>query len=419
MPTTALARHRFDPANELDETATAMLAVANNPHLKVLRDQLGITRAEAFNAGLLPDPQLAWSQDFVTGGSGGPDATSPFGLGVAYDFGALLTHSTRVAAAHWQEKQADLDLLWAEWQTVAKSRILFTRVLETRQQVARLKAETRVLAPLARRIRHALSNGGLSTDLAMTGLSAVTNAEQQLATAQGTLVQAQQALRTLLDLRASAPLHLAGPSRVIAPDAAQVRDALAALPQRRPDLLALQAGYQSQNAKLRQAILQQFPALNIGFNRARDNAGVYTSGFAISLTLPLFNRNRGAIAIARATRRQLRGAYAARLLQTRNNVQRLLAQLRFEQTELPRATTHARHLDGVERRGRAAFTAHDLDLSTYLALRSAALDADLQLIHLRQTRAATGIALQTLLGGHWSASAMARMRADDTLASTQ
>src|SRR5699024_5093374 len=59
MPTRPLAHHRFDPSDGLDVTEVAMLAVANNPQLKVKRDELDVAHAQAFAAGLLPDPRIS------------------------------------------------------------------------------------------------------------------------------------------------------------------------------------------------------------------------------------------------------------------------------------------------------------------------------------------------------------------------
>src|SRR5258706_16282752 len=76
MPTAALRTHLFDPSDGLDITEVAMLAVANNPELKALRADAGVSRAQAFSAGLLPDPPLALSRDQVLG--------SPAGATVAF-----------------------------------------------------------------------------------------------------------------------------------------------------------------------------------------------------------------------------------------------------------------------------------------------------------------------------------------------
>jgi hypothetical protein len=128
MPLPALRSHRFDPGDGLDIDEVAMLAVANNPRLRLERDRLGVARAQAFAAGLLPDPQLALTRDFPT--NGGPGDTSAFSAGLSYDVNALLTRSARSAAASASARQVNLELLWQEWQVVGRARLLFVRSLE-------------------------------------------------------------------------------------------------------------------------------------------------------------------------------------------------------------------------------------------------------------------------------------------------
>ena len=110
-------------------------------------------------------------------------------------------------------------------------------------------------------------------------------------------------LNQLLGLQPDAPLHLVGQSasRPISHD--QFQAAVTALPHRRADLLALQAGYQSREQRLREAILAQFPAMSAGVEQGRSaEEGVHSIGFTVNVTLPIFNRNRGQIALQRATR---------------------------------------------------------------------------------------------------------------------
>ncbi len=90
-------------------------------------------------------------------------------------------------------------------------------------------------------------------------------------------------------------------------------EATADLEHRRPDLLALRAGYESQEARVRAAVQAQFPRIEIGLTGARDTDGVRTAGFGVVLGLPVFDRQQGEIARQRATRRQLGEEYAARL----------------------------------------------------------------------------------------------------------
>jgi len=396
MPALALPDHRFDPSDGLDVTEVAMLAVINSPALKVKRDELGIARAQAFAAGLLPDPQLSFSEDFP--GHTDAGTSSAYSLGLSEDITALLTRSSRRAAARNQAEQVNLDLLWAEWQSVAQARLLFDQVLALRAQQARLTAEQAELAPLEPFIHAALRAGNLTYDSASAGLNAGADVRKRLADSAITLHQAETDLHVLLGLAPDAPLDLVGTPYQTSPTPEQAQQALADLPRRRPDLLALQAGYQSQEAKLRAAVLAQFPALNIGFNTARDTSNVTTHGFSIGITLPLFDRNRGNIAIEKATRQQLKDDYEARVLDTRSDMQRLVADLATLTQQHAALAAHAQQLDTARHAAEAAWRQRLLDWPTYLAIRSNALSADLDLLDLQQQQATQAIALEALLG---------------------
>jgi cobalt-zinc-cadmium efflux system outer membrane protein len=396
MPVSMLATHRFDPSDGLDVAEVAMLTVANSPPLKLKRDELGISRAQAFAAGLLPDPQLSFSNDFPR--ESGNGLTSAFSLGLSEDITALLTRSSRKAAARSQADQVNLELLWAEWQAVAQARLLFDQVLTLRAQHALLETEQAALVSVERDIGAALSSGNLTYDSASAGLNAGADVRKRLTDNAVALHQAESDLHMLLGLESTAPLDLVGVPYQVEPTPAQVQQSLLNLPRRRPDLLALQAGYQSQEARLRGAVLAQFPALNLGVNSARDTTPVYTNGYSIGISLPLFDRNRGNIAIEQATRQQLKDDYEARVLSTRSDIQRLLADLASMQQRRRVLTIHARQLDQARQAAEHAWQAGLLDWPTYLAVRGNALSADLDLLDLQQQQATQAIALEALLG---------------------
>ncbi len=391
-----LPAHRFDPADGLDVTELATLAVANNPDLRRRRDALGVARAQAFAAGLLPDPQLGLAADVPR--SNAADLTTAYSAGISADLGALLTRSTRVAAARSQAQQVNLELLWAEWQTVAQARLLFDQVTTLQARQLRLQHERDALAPLAAQVQTALRAGNLTHDAASAGLNALADVRHRLDDTTVALHQAVADLHGLLGLAPAAPIDLVGPPWQADPSPASVQRALDALPQRRPDLLALQAGYASQEASLRGAIRAQFPAISLGFNTARDTSAVYTHGVTLGITLPLFDRNRGNIAIATATRQQLRDDYAARVLATRTDIRRLTDDFATLTRAAAAQDRHARALAQARRAAEAGWRLGELDWPTYLTIRANALGADLDRLDLRQRRATASIALGALLG---------------------
>lgn len=391
-----LPAHRFDPSDGMDVTELATLAVANSPDLRGKRDALGVARAQAFAAGLLPDPQLSVGEDFPR--SSGAGLGTAFSLGLSADFGALLTRSSRVAAARAQAQQVNLDLLWAEWQTVAQARLLFDQVTSLRAKQVRLHAECDALAPVAATVQAALRAGNLTHDAASSGLNALADARKRLADNRVALHQAEADMRGLLGLAPEVPLTLVGAVYRVDPSSAAIQQALQQLPRRRPDLLALQAGYASQEASLREAIRGQFPAITLGVNTARDTSAIYTSGFSLGISLPLFNRNRGNIAVASATRQQLRDDYQARVLAARIDIHRLQADLSTLDALLRTQSEHARELDRARHDASVGWRHGLLDWPTYLAIRAHALGASMDLLDLRQQRATAAVALESLLG---------------------
>ncbi|MDQ2972252.1 MAG: TolC family protein [Pseudomonadota bacterium] len=407
MPVPALRVHRFDPADGLDVTETAMLAVANSPDLRVQRDDAHVARAQAFAAGLLPDPQLAYEHDRPT--SGQPDLTSAFNLGLTFDLSNLLTRSSRVAAAKGNAREVDLNLLWSEWQTIAKARTLFDRTFYLRELIARLQQERDALAPIQQYIQRALAASDLTYDAASAGLNAASDVANKLAEAQRQRDQAEHDLHDLLGIDASIPLHLVGTPYTVDPDVGQATRALIDMTKRRPDLRALQAGYEGQQEKLRAAILAQFPSITVGFLRARDTGNVYTTGYSVGLSLPLFDGNRGNIAIERATRQKLRDEYSARLLTSRNDIDRLLVDLRSDRTQRAALIAHAAQLSAARESAEGAFAAGLLDWPTYLAIRASSLTADTDLLTLEQNFHEQAIALDALVG-NWPDASQAQDR---------
>lgn len=396
MPLPALRTHTFDPSQGLDTTDVAILAIANNPDLKVLRDQLGVARAQSFAAGLLPDPQVSINREYLTHHI--PGYTTAYAYGISEDITNLLLRSTRKAAAKSQADQVNLDLLWAEWQTIAQSRLLFNQVLSLRAQQQELAAEQTALQPVDGYVRKALQQGNLTYDAASAGLNAYSDAGKRLADGTVQLHQAEHDLRLLLGLEPDAPLQLTGPAFDVSPTPEQIDTALASLPQRRPDLLALQAGYKAQEATLRGAIRAQFPALTLGVDRQADNGDIQSHGINVGFTLPLFDRNRGNIAIEKATRQQLKDDYENRVLTTRSDIRQLTADqdtLRHQRDQLQAQSVR---LDEARKSAEIAWQKGLLDWPTYLSIRANALSADMDFIAARDLQSQQAIALETLLG---------------------
>ena len=394
MPLPALAAHRFDPSNGLDIEGVAMLAVANNPDLKLARDDLGIARAQAFSAGLLPDPQLSVSSDYP----GQTGFSRAFSYGLSMDVMAIITRSVNKRSADANVAKIDLGLLWQEWQVIAQAKQLFLKARLSEEILPLLQKQFDIARTRYERMADAQRARNVTEDVSTAALIAYTDARKQYDDAEREAEQTHHDLNALLGLAPDVQLRLTGSEDSAPVPDEEIDAALAALPKRRPDLLALQAGYEAQEQKYRAAILNQFPSLSVGFVRARDTSEIYTSGFQVNLSLPIFNRNRGNVAIEQATRQRLRDEYQVRLNQAHSDVAHLRADIAILAVALQRADDALPNADRTAADAEQAYDARDIALGAYTDALSAAITKRIEMARLRELLAEQRIALQTILG---------------------
>lgn len=376
----------------LDEITVMTLAVFNNPILKAARLQAGVARAQVFEAGLLPDPQFS---------AGFASSALDYGgaLSLSQDIRSILTRGAAKSAARASAKQVNLNILWQEIQVAERARELFIQAQADAGLRRILRTKQKLLDGNYARDRAAMGRGDATAGTVATDMAQVAAADTSLRQLQTDINLVQHELNALLGLEPDAQLHLIGTAQMQPISKAELTQAMAVLPHRRADLLALQAGYQSQEETLRRAILAQFPALTAGVNLERDPVeGVNSFGPEISLTLPLFNRNRGQIAIARATRAVLRQQYQAQLDSAAGQAdqvwkanQIIAAQLRDVDAEMP-------FLQQTAAAARQSFRRDNLDAALYLNTRSALLTKQAEAIRLRESLDIGRSALSTLLG---------------------
>jgi cobalt-zinc-cadmium efflux system outer membrane protein len=389
-----LTAHKVDPAKGVDPTDAAILAVLNSPDLAAKRAAAKVADAQVFSAGLLPDPQVALSADLPTNPL---SYLTAYGITPSIDFTALITHAASLRAAKAAAKQANLDLLWSEWSTAQQARQYAVTVLindEKAEVLARMDAE---LADRARQSDRALDRHDVTATVAGADLAAKVDADAQLALSRRDAEKARGQLNALIGLEPSVRLRLIDEAEPFELDPTALDAGLASLPHRRPDLLALQQGYASQNANLRKAILAQFPLVSLGYSRQRDNTGVLSNGIAAIVTVPIFNRNQGDISVQSATRERLAEEYRARLDQTVADVAQARADLAGEQTDVDRLAVDVPRLEAEARQARLAFARGDVESAAYLAIDQTALKELVALWDTRLTERLAAIGLETVL----------------------
>jgi len=386
----------------LDEMEVGLLAVLNSPHLRAAHAQLNEAQAQLIEASLLPDPQLTTSADFPAGNDSA--LVTGFNFGLGFDLQSLLTRGARRDAATEQARATYLNVLWQEWQIIQQARLLYRRVLIEHQQI-KISHDRFLLAKQVWDSREkALKQGNITLDQARVTLASLESAQATWTKSRRQMNAAVHELTLLLGLSPSSRLLLslppAGIEAMISPPslAEPPQSMLVNMAKRRPDLLALQAGYNSQEATVREQILAQFPNLSVGANRTRDTGNVWTIGPFINLGLPVLNGNRGKIAVARATRQRLYEEYRDRLATAYMQALKLDRDQRLVFAEWKALTARLSGIDKTVRRMDKALQDGNLDMLTYANMRSAYIAQQAHLLTLKQTLLEQQVAVETLTG---------------------
>ena len=383
------------PSHALSLTEVAQLAVERSPDLIALRRKEQVSEAQAFSAGLLPDPQLTASLDHPT--VRGLGLSNAYALGLSEDLQMLLTYPSRASAAKAEGDQARLNVLWDEWQTIEKAQTLFVQKTFADRKAARLSEAATLLLDQAERSGRALKEGNSTLDVAGSDLSAALDISSQADTASRDALTDDVSLKSQLGVAPGTALALADAGDPPELTDAAVETALKNVAKSRPDLLALQAGYHAQEENVRTAILEQFPTFTRGGNRASDATNVKTVGVSATITLPIFGNVQANIKTQRATRAQLKAEYQLRLDQIEADARRTLKEIGILKEQLARLEARLPEFERMAEVGRRAYAGGNLSPATYVQLQTSSAAREAELFDLKATLWTDTIALATLL----------------------
>lgn len=366
-----------------------------DPELRAARRRRGVAQAQLLQAGLLPDPQFAGS---ILPLVAGPGTTFAWTAGLTADVRALVTLSARREGARQAAREIDAQLLWQEWQAVGRARLLAVQLIEEDRALRLLRQTRDLFADRNRRLAAALAQGNVTLATAAPDLASLQTARGVVETAERQQLARRHQLNALMGREPDSPLALADDPRVGPLDPAWAERQADGLADRRPDLVALRLGYAAQEARTRAAVLGQFPPLLLGVLGGSDNSNVRNLGPQVSASLPIFDGNRGEVALQRATRAQLRAEYQARLDAAYGELKAALTELRAIQAQLAAARTDLPVLAAAAAKAERAFGQGALDELAYVDLVAARTTREQDVVTLEAAAAEQEVAIATLLG---------------------
>lgn len=389
---------KLNPKQGLSPDEAAVLAVLLNPSLRAARDQRSLADAQMFQAGLLPNPELGYSFEVPAGGDTA-GTVNAFGIELSWDATSLITRAAKRDKAQAHQAAIEMGVAWQEWQAAQAAKSAVYQLVTLKRQ-----------ADLAKQVEQQASR---NVDLVRKAVRRGARTSKDLAAAQATSRKAHQAAIQLdkqveqQRLRLNSLLGLPGTTAVtLMPDIrlrsqfklAGADALLAGLEKRRLDLIALRRGYESQEAAVRSAILRQFPRISIGPTMGRDIENVDTAGFALSIEMPIFDRNQGAIAIERATRRQLFDEYVSRVFQARADVEMVVARIRYLNKQIAAAAAAEPDLRKLVDEYRKALAEGRVDALTYYGAWNDLTANRMELLNLKGQLAQAVVALELAAG---------------------
>jgi len=294
----------FDPADGLSLPEAQAVALVFSADLRLARLRAGVAQASALNAGQWEDPVLGVGLTRIIQSTPHPWMyMSTIGLTIPIS-GRLTIQRELAAAGHNTEL---LRVYQAEWNTMTELRRAWVRWAASGERVRATADSLERLTEIVSIVAALEAAGEMPRiDAAMFRI--------ELATARNDLVQLESArdeheltLKRLMGLSPSAPVVLvsgllAEPER---PEIQQIREQW---PARNPALGVARAEYEVAERALELEIRKQYPDLMIGPGYSRED-GTDRALLDLSIPLPLLNRNRLAIATARAERDVARAGF--------------------------------------------------------------------------------------------------------------
>ena len=370
----------------------AALAVQRNPTLKLMRAELGVSRARLVEAGLLPDPSIGWdAMDVLTNQwVNGDTEQENFVVG----FG-LTWRVPRPGEISAQESAAYAELEGSEWAVVRAEWALAREVADAWLQVASAHARLGVaneLLGLARQTSTALDRAREAR--AVTGiesnLAAIDVAEFELGRLdlEDEAIEARQHLNALMGLSPEADYAISDAEslldeRTMTLDVESLVDAAI---ERRPDLAEIVARYAAAEAELQLEVVRQFPELSIGTG--------------IELVLPFFSKWNGpAVDRAFARREVAKRAVTAEVARLRADVHASVAAFRRARRQVDYIAAHVEpRLEESLRLAEASLSSRNLSTLELLLTQRQVLDVRMRALRARFEAASSYLRVMSITG---------------------
>ena len=387
----------FSLQNGISPDEAAIIAVYANPQLKVERSRLGIASAQVTQSGILPNPEFTYSLDSPVGGNK-IGAFNAYGFGLSWEVTSLISLYSKIQSKKCNRDSVEVDIAWKEFVTAQNSRIAIYKNIILGKQEELLQEWSDEIDSKLGAIRKGVEKG-VATELTLSSVLNMKNdVHSALLKKHKEREVAMLASRKILGFSPFAELQIENVPLPQSVKTASIKQYMDNIRKRRLDLVALMHGYESQEEAVMVAILEQIPRVNIGMLGARDSGNLKTLGLGVAVSVPLFDRNQGHIAIERAVREKLYREYMFRMFTVRADIAKLLTllqELNRQVEQYEKVIPEQRLL--LQQYKRALLNGHG-DILVYFSIMKELITRELKLLNLQYELIVDKINLATASG---------------------
>lgn len=309
-----LTKSRLRPAAwPLPQWTLADLTLAAfyyNPTLQIARARVSEAEAAIITAGAKPNPSVSGN----LGGETSPESPWIAGFGFSLPIETAGKRRYRISRAQRLADVARWNLASAAWTVRAQVRSALLAYVAAKRRLGLLHAGERLRAEQVQLLEQRLAVGMISRPQVDTVRIQHTQALLAAQVAGGSVSQMKASLAAAIGVPAAAlkGIEIVWPGFDHPPAAASLtpariqKDAVL----NRLDVRRALAEYSAAEAALRVEIARQYPNFNLGPDYAFEE-GSHLFSVALGLTLPVFNRNQGPIAEAKARREEMAAQFLA------------------------------------------------------------------------------------------------------------
>ena len=284
----------------------ALAAFYFHPDLDVARARWGVTRSGQVTAGERPNPTVSLAPGYNA--TVGP----PWILGLSFDIPLETAgkRGHRIAQAGHLSEAARLNIATVAWQVRSRVRRSLNDLQAARETEALLQRQQGVQAGIVKLLEGQLAAGAISPFEVAQARVANDTTRLALHDAERQAIEARALLADALGVPVSALADVQLVFDTAAPPALPAPDVRRQAVLNRADLRGALAEYAAAQAALQLEIAKQYPDLHLGPGYQLDQTDhKWTLG--LSVTLPVFNQNQGAIAEAESRRTEVAARFTA------------------------------------------------------------------------------------------------------------